>query len=183
MSGGVSSTGRSISPASASSASTGHADASRSRPQTGGLGHSELQSRGARDYTVVTAVASYLPVRDVAALTLVDKSLKAAVSPVLQRVQSLIGLAGNVAASSQPVAEAERVLKQVGKLPLDHRIGPLRALAAQVPKLWTNQANQVAERITQAAAGLAPQEHDALQAAMRGPDNGLQRGFAQTGFF
>ncbi len=128
-------------------------------------------------------MASYLPIRDVATLALADKALKDAVSPVLQQVQSVIGRAGNVAASSQPVAEAEGVLKQVGQLPLDQRIGPLKALAAQVPKLRTDQANQVAGRITQAAMGLTPQEHDALQAAMRGPDNGLQRGFAQTGFF
>ena len=134
-------------------------------------------------YTAVTAVASYVPIRDVAALALADKTLKAAVSPVLQLVQSVIGCAGNVAASSQPVAEAERVLGQIGQLPLDQRIGPLKALAAQVPKLQMDQANQVAGRLTQAASGLTRQEHDALQVAMRGPDNGLRRGFAQSGFF
>jgi hypothetical protein len=125
----------------------------------------------------------YLPIRDVAALTLVNKAWKEAVSPVLQHVQSLIRLAGNVTAHSQPVAEAKSVLKEIGLLSLDQRIGPLKALAAQVPKLLPDQANRMAECITQAALDLPWQEYGALQAAMRGPDNCLQRGFAQTGFF
>jgi hypothetical protein len=116
-------------------------------------------------------------------MALASKALRQAVSPLFLPVQSLIGLAGKVAAHSQPVAEADSVLKQIGQLPLEQRIGPLKALAAQVPKLLRDQADQVAGRITLAASDLTWQERGALQAAMRSPDNGLHSGFAETGFF
>lgn len=191
MNDGVSGTSRSVSPEPVSSGSQRLPDGGSPRPQGRGLGHPDLQSRGAGRQpdpesasTVATAVVSYLPsMKDVAAMALAGKPLRHAASPLLRPVQSLVGLASGVAAGSQPLADAERVLDMIGRLPLDQRFWPLKALAAQVPKLLNEVANQVAERITQAASCLASHEQAALAAAMRGPDNGLQRGFFQTGFF
>lgn len=120
---------------------------------------------------------------DLANLSRASKTLRQAANPLLEQVKSFIRRGGEVASSTEPLANAMGLLDLIGKLPSGLRFLPLKALAAQVPKLLNDVADQVAGRIMQAASGLAPHEQDALQAAIRGPDNGLHGGFVQTGFF
>lgn len=188
MGDGVLSAGRSVSPASMPSGAPGRTEAGRSRPREG---HPDLQGRGAGglpvrglEYAEATVPASYMAsTGDLAHLSRTAKPMAKAAGLLLGQVKSLVGRAGKVASSPQPLADAKDTLGQIEKLPQGQRFLPLKALAAQVPKLLKEVANPVAQDITRAALVLTPDEQHAVQLARRGPDNGLQRGFFATGFF
>lgn len=188
MGDGVSSTGRSVSPASMPSGAPGGPEAGRPTPRAG---HPDLQGRGAGglparplEYAEASVLASYMAsTGDLAQLSRTAKPMAKAAGLLLGQVKSLIERAGKVARSPQPLADAKDLLGQIEKLPQGQRFLPLKALAAQVPKLLNEVANPVAKDITQAASAFTPDEQRAVQLAIRGPDNGLQRGFFASGFF
>lgn len=189
MSDGVSSAGRSGSPVPVSPASAQPSDGDAPAARRS-LGHPELRSRGSaggppdREYTVFTAVALHaLASRDLAVVSMASRACRQAVGHWLQLARSLVDQASGLAGSREPSVVAGRLLDEAARLPVAQRFLPLKALATQVPHLPAGVADQVAARIDAAASGLGPDEQAALRAALRGPDRGLHRGFAQTGFF
>ncbi len=156
----------------------------------GGSSHPDLRSRRSAgvapdgSHVVASVVACHVHSgRDLARLSMASRALNTAVSPLLQQVRAMAERVGTLPDSAEPLAEARRLLAKDAALRPGPRLLLLRALATHVQRLPADIAVPLVERLITTASSHGTAPRAAVQAAMRRPDHGLDRGSLRTGFF